>query len=199
MKLVGQIVLAFVLMVLAPEASACEPAEHQSGAGYTMMSDDGSLQKHDESQLLTLSADGAFESATVGAYNTASGAPVIDLSDGKILQVIGTGHACFYAEYLFFMDCNRDDSIVLSGKENLEDDFTIGLPPRLVQYIQPPFGPVDITSSSTVGTLAEIAEGAKISFVRHASDFFEEDRDLKRVGYRRACQIMYPNSPGAKG
>jgi hypothetical protein len=99
-----------------------------------------------------------------GAFGQWSGFPVRDLGGGKTGQRVVSSFTCPYQEVLAFVDCTAGTAVNVNGvlKPSIQAFVDRGGSvlggDNLIKYIQPPFGPVGVTSESTVESVTASAK-----------------------------------------
>lgn len=186
-------ILATILACgLATPAPACEP-------DFTSRS----KAKRADTPI-ELKADCSFKDVDAGhldslwATQTMTGNPVRDRGKGRVAQVVGTSGLCSYNEVLLFVDCNANESLIISGKGTPPRDFEIaGLIENRVETIQPPYGPIKIGPQSTVSGLAKVAKKHGIRTTSLA-EYFGKPSPRESYDSNCGCKLFYPESPAAQ-
>ena len=185
-------ILATILACgLAAPAVACEP-------DFTSQS----KAKRADTPI-ELKADCSFRDVDAGhldsfwATQTMTGNSVRDRGNGRVAQVVGTSGLCSYEEVLLFVDCNADESLIISGKGTPPRDYEVaGLSENRVETIQPPYGPIKIGPQSTVSGLAKVAKKHGISTTSPA-EYFGKPSPHESYDPTCGCKLCYPKSRAA--
>jgi hypothetical protein len=162
-----------------------------------------------------------------------SGKNALDIGGGRIGQLIVANESCPYLEKVLFVDCNTGESVTVDGV--IEPDLQRKLDQSgakilggdyLIKYLQPPTGPLALTSETTVEAVIEVSEREGFGFSTEVLRDFETHNQAvlehnkiaagygeplaKRIVSRArrpsahqpfdthcGCKLFYPDSPGA--
>jgi hypothetical protein len=156
--------------------------------------------------FMVVRKDGSFKNADsepgMWGRDSLRGDAVSDRGNGRVMQVVAQGSACFTIEYLVFVDCSSDEAIALWGHPppppGPDEGVIAGLIFFGVEFIQPPHGPINATGQDTVETLTEQASATGIRYsVRGGED--GDDFLWTHYPWNKGCKMFYPDSKGAKG
>lgn len=144
-------------------------------------------------------ADGAFGDA--GSEDQLSGKPVMDLGQGRVLQVVKLGAVCSSLEEVLLADCLASDVVVLQPKivTGAEGGQPVALSGSYdAASLVPPSGLLAQVQDKTIREMAAFAvrKGAYVDEDLLASNMTEKRRD--RFDPFKGCKIFYPGSPGAE-
>jgi hypothetical protein len=160
-----------------------------------------------------LSTDG-FKPATTGPdgsyfaqseHSFVEGRPVTDIGNGRVGQRLRMAQDCVETEQLVFADCSTGEIVVIDGTISPEQTrMQRDAPPTIfffdtsVRYLQPPYGPIGLTPTSSVRAIASEADGAgfKNSFSSEAAFAGYEIREAFDPFF--GCKVFYPDSVGAQ-
>ncbi|NBZ87531.1 hypothetical protein [Stagnihabitans tardus] len=154
--------------------------------------------------LIAFSADGSFVNADSepGEYgrDTVSGAPVADLGNGLVSQLVREKSGCRVTQYLVVTSCLDGKAISLRGEAPPivpNTPVIAGVSAYLVEEILAPRGKIRVDGSASIESLTAAAEANDLRYVIKGS---EGDRWAPWQHYpmRRACKLFYPGSPGSK-
>ncbi len=162
-----------------------------------------------------------------------SGKNALDIGGGRIGQLIVAKESCPYLEKVLFVDCNTGESVTVDGviepelQRKLDQSGAIMLGgDYLIKYLQPPIGPLALTSETTAEAVIEVAEREGFGFSTEVLRDFETHNQTvlehnkvgaeygdplsKRIVSRArrpsahqpfdthcGCKLFYPDSPGA--
>ena len=129
-----------------------------------------------------------------GPGGNIEGFPVRDRGNMRIGQRIATAYFCGRYEELLFVDCSAKELVVLQGKPNPTDLGAY----NIVDQIQKPKGPIEITGSSTVSGLINTAEGSGIGYYTDLVARLNRDKRKNRFDPYCGCKLFYPGSAGTQ-
>jgi hypothetical protein len=121
-----------------------------------------------------------------------SAKPARELGNGKIGQLVVSSSSCPHQEKLLFVDCTIGKSISVDGVYepsiqaaiDREEYIMLG-GDLLIKYIQPPFGPVGVSSRSTVESVEASASKGGYAWSQDIVGDFLRDNDSLRETIRR--------------
>lgn len=126
-----------------------------------------------------------------------------DRGNGKISRLIKlSNYGCNGTEVLLFVDCNSANTMLIFGNFPAAPE---GIPGgggmpiwTFIKYIQPPYGPINVTAQSTIDGLAKAAKRHKIEYLIGAEKVFGQVRKRDRHNVLLGCELYYPDSMGAQ-
>ena len=140
------------------------------------------------------------------------GLPVRDLGNGRVAQRLSEEY-CSVTEHLLFVDCSSGESVLIRGVEE-PGNAAIGYFRRyLIQFIQKPYGKIEVTPTSTVDNLTRTAKSSGLTVIGDVNRYLETGYSIPdgRVVYSPAprfsmamdrydincgCKLFYPELPG---
>jgi hypothetical protein len=184
-----------ILALIAPAgAQACEPIPVPE------------LRNGPDSPAV-LYSDGSFQQAGADDWwEFLEGRPARDIGGGRVGQVIVAGlGSCFFYESLLFVDCTTAESILVDGIPPPAESDTPGAPgpmsPSLegsARALQPPYGPLALTSATTVAEIAAIAAREGWTVRTDLAAFAVERGAQNAFDPFIGCRIFYQNLPGSQ-
>jgi hypothetical protein len=133
---------------------------------------------------ITLYSDGSFIDASEDDdwYALRAG-PARDIGGGRVGQIITSGY-CQPLEQLLFVDCTTGSAIIVDGNLSTRD-------------LQPPYGPLALTSATTVADVASL--GAREGWTVRTNVLELASAHGRRNHFNPffGCEIFYPGSVGA--
>jgi hypothetical protein len=184
---------------------------------------EGMVDKFDN--RIKVSGDGSFENANLagvgdlsqtypaaerfpisyfgeGEFDAASGHAIQDRGNGRVAQLVAfSTYACSGTEAILFVDCEAAKSLLIFGElspEELRGGGIAGFIWPTIKNIQPPHGPISVTETSTVDSLAKTARRHKIGYLIDAKRVFSGVRKRDAYDTRLGCKLFYPDSAGAQ-
>jgi hypothetical protein len=160
-----------------------------------------------------LSTDGAKPAITGpdGSYFAQSdhsfveGRPVIDIGNGRVGQRLRMAQSCVETEQLVFADCSTGEMVVIDGTISPEQTRTQrDAPPTIfffdtsVRFLQPPYGPIGLTPTSSVREIATKADAAGFENSLSSEAAFAGYEIGAAFDPFFGCKLFYPDSAGAR-
>lgn len=144
---------------------------------------------------ITVLSDGSFQNAeTAESFGTFSGRPVRDIGGGRVGQVLISA-ACEIDQELLFVDCTAGSAVVVYGK--LVSPGREGLVTFSTRALQPPYGPLALTPSTTVAEVLAIAQAEGWGVETDVPAYAAERGPQNAFDPFMGCEIFYPGSVGA--
>jgi hypothetical protein len=179
------------LTLLAPmTARACEPVPVPE------------LREGPDSPAV-LYSDGSFDQAgTDDWWEFLDGRPLRDIGGGRVGQVIvaGLGNCLFY-ERLLVVDCTRAEGILVDGLSPPPGPSEPGPMSQSLEAsaraLQPPYGPLALTSATTVAEVAALAAREGWNAYTDIRGWAASRGPQNAFDPFMGCKIFYPNSVGA--
>ena len=186
-------------------ADACEALVDKRD-NHIKIAKDGSFQNANIVDVdglgITYANGGQIYLDVTGTFDAAAGLAIEDRGNGRVVQLlVFSDYACFGREALLFTDCEDAKSLLIFGKpspEELRGEGVAGFDWSAVKNIQPPYGPIRITDSSTVDDLAKTAKRHDIQYMNNPESVFAGVRKRDAYDIRLGCKLFYPDSLSAK-
>lgn len=200
---------AAVILALtsAFEAIACE-AMVDKRDDRIKVSDDGSFENANIADVADVTLTGPVgERFPIfywgqGEFDAASGNPIRDRGNSRVAQLVAfSTYGCDGTEALLFTDCEAAKSLLIFGelsRQELRGEGIAGYNWPTIKNVQPPLGPISVTATSTVESLANTARRNKIRYLLDAERVFAGVRKRDAYDTRLGCKLFYPESAGAQ-
>ncbi|MGR3492561.1 MAG: hypothetical protein ACU0DW_10920 [Shimia sp.] len=145
---------------------------------------------------------GAHHNDNVGKYE---GEAAIDIGGGLVGQkLIYDPSGCDHLEDLVVLDCAAGEMAAFSGTTSsvaVNEDGAlvpiVGPSSSSIRALQPPHGPLALSSQTTLTRLIALAEGANIHTLRDPEELFAAPGEGNRFDVWCGCKRFYPGSAGA--
>jgi hypothetical protein len=199
----GRLVVSFAVGLVVLSANsvlACDEAVPPPGGfpnNPIAVSPDGSFR--DGNYRLEIS--GQFFKPNI------DGGPIRNIGGGRIGQRQVELAGCSSADRLLFVDCTTGEAIIIWGIPVLEPvDLGDGTSFVCVEggscssiaLLQPPFGPISLSSETKVSQVRAIAEVEGYGMVTDVSGELKGVRRRDRYDPFLGCKLFYPDSAGAQ-
>lgn len=179
MRPLRTVALALATALLAPAAQACLPPDPDLA----------------EDRPLVTYSDGSFENAASDDVGYSfSGRPARDVGQGRVGQII-VAATCQASHSLLFVDCTTGSTILVGGVPGgPEEDQYLAASARA---LQPPYGPLALTGSTTVAEVAAVAAREGWSVVADVPGYAAMNGPRNAFDPFMGCKVFYPGSVGA--
>jgi hypothetical protein len=133
---------------------------------------------------ITLYSDGSFiDASDDDDWYVRVAAPARDIGGGRVGQIIRWGY-CDPLEYLLFVDCTTGSAVIVEGSTS-------------TRALQPPYGPLALTSATTVADVVALSAREGWGVPTDVSEFASALGRRNRFDPFFGCKIYYPGSAGA--
>ncbi len=145
----------------------------------------------------------AFDRAGRGPYGFGYAKEAQKIGGGLVAQSIHFGGCCNHKNALLVTDCGRSEAALFYGNSGPLSAVGIeGFTFSSIEYIQPPHGPIALTSKSTIPGLIAKAKKGNVYWSGDVAVLWKRQGSLppniKRFDPYCGCKLHYPETPGAK-
>lgn len=142
----------------------------------------------------------AFDRAGRGPYGFGYAKEAQKIGGGLVAQSIHFGDCCVDNNALLVTDCGRSEAALFYGNPNSEQFAAVRS--SSIKYIQPPYGPIALTSKATIPGLIAKAKKRNVYWSGDVAELWKRNgflpANIKRFDPFCGCKLHYPETPGAK-